>query len=667
MKQIKSLQAPLAFSAVTVDAVASVRSAILADDKLIKILDKMDARAGKDVHLAFLSTDSLDKSICEALAGLHGTKLLDATAVSKLSYRLKSYRLQAPYAMFYIIEANVNLAKTILNVLGDLGYIQSTTVDEPYWQNGEKKFNTVTTHDFGADTEKELLKGLHDEPGKVINKMVHVKTGGSGTLKLSATQKALTKATASMRFRVVRADKAVLEEYFKQTSWYKEVLAAQSRESKLAETPFQLRKRVKGYVSLILQEMEKDAVYLSNWFDYRLRYYYDLTMLGINPHGDSFETSMWELADGRKISKSGYEDLAHSVVSIATGKRHSHQATMKLWLRNSKKYLATVVDVKHYQDADGKWDRGGFGDHFYGVRLAQAIADYSSGTPSHFMLGEDATSGGVQHAGSSFRSVKMMKGSNIGGLKTIGDIHGNMATAFDIERYKAKEVNQGLINGAGWKSTADALSAVTGVDYDSDYTKTHAIEAYGDEITNFNDISTWGAFSCYDSSNPSLKWNSKDGEKCQSIAFYESVPLTAYGLSLSATKGYTSVKVHRDMPMLLNNKGKTIYDNPKLMGLFANITHSIDAGVSRYVYNTMIGMDRVLLMKHDKFYAHPNDAKLIRKSYKSALLANFEYQPYQRALEQVAHNHTDKIPLPALIIGDGTKAMIEKSEGFLQA
>ena len=670
MKRIQSLKSSTAVAhrAITTADIQAVREALLGNEKCMSLLPKFNAIASKDVHEAFLSTNALDKELVKALNSLSGEELLDATAISKLSYKMKAYRLQKPYAMFYIVEANINLAKTILNVLGDLGIIGSKTIHDDFWLEGKRHFKSVRVHNFGKSKVKDELYGLHFEPGQVPSKTIHVKPGGV-SLKLSKTQKEFNTALSSMKFRLVRTDEKTLQEYFEQTKWYRAVVEKQEANSRLAESPFQLRKRVKRYISEIMALMEHDELYLSNWYDSRLRLYYDLTMMGINPHGDAFETHMWELAEPKKINKVGFEGMCHAVVTIATGKRHAHDATLKLYARNEDKYLKTIVDPKHYQTSEGVWDKGGYGEWFYGCRLVQAVADYKSGKPSYFMLGEDATNGGLQHAGIGFRSIKSMKAANVGGLKSIQDSHKTLADAFGLDRDVAKKVNQPLLHGSTWKTAAESLSAKTGRQYSVDEVIAHSIEAYGPEIMNVPAIADWGS-TAYDTSNPSLMWKTFDGEKAQSTAFFENVEIDAYGLSLSAKNGYTSTTVHRDMPILLDNKGRPVYDNAKMRGLYANITHSTDATVLRHVAHTMIRLNRTIMFKHDKFYAHPNDTVLIRKSYKSALLDNFDYQPYHRAIEQVAHNHTDKSlanHMPDLLVGEGTKSMIEKSEGFLQA
>ena len=122
------------------------------------------------------------------------------------------------------------------------------------------------------------------------------------------------------------------------------------------------------------------------------------------------------------------------------------------------------------------------------------------------------------------------------------------------------------------------------------------------------------------------------------------------------------------MPLYLTNKGEAVYENTKLLGVHANITHSIDGWVLRQIGRAMSSVDRVVLFKHDKFFSHPNNLKFVNRVYKASLMTEYTEKPYHRAIDEIISNRKGKkILAPTLIEGSGTLAMIDRSEAYLSA
>jgi len=256
-----------------------------------------------------------------------------------------------------------------------------------------------------------------------------------------------------------------------------------------------------------------------------------------------------------------------------------------------------------------------------------------------------------------------MKASNIGGLKTVQDAHETMGKSFGLSREIAKKINTPLLHGSTIKTIAKVLTDKTGVKITEIEVSEKVFKAYGPEAVNITAIADWGTI-VYDSRNTSLMFTAIDGWKCQSVAYSPSVKLEVYGLDMTSDKGWSVTTVHRDMPLLLSAKGEAVYEDSKTRGLYANITHMIDGWSLRMVVNEL---DGAILLKHDKFYTHPNDMHQVRATYKKAAIIEQSTNMYENAMKEVVEKHVGsmRVPLPELIDGKGTREMVEASDSFL--
>ena len=371
--------------------------------------------------------------------------------------------------------------------------------------------------------------------------------------------------------------------------------------------------------------------------------------MGVNPHGDTFETSMWEFADAELISDAGYEELVWASVIIGTGRKNKEQS-LAYWNKNESKVREAMMDT----------DEHSFGELFYNERMLQAIDDYRTNTASKFMLGIDYTTGGLQHFGTAFKSVKSMKASNIGGLKTVKDAHGIMGQAFGIEREAAKKINTPLLHGATYKSIASLVTDATGTEYDAGQVRQYVISAYGDEIENIQTITEWGDMA-YDTDNSTLMFTAPDGEKAQSTCYFKSVKMTVEGIEFDGKAKYSTCTLYRDMPYLLTARGEQVHDDAKNRGFYANVTHTIDGATLRAIDAS--------LRKHDKFYCRPGNMDAIREQGRQQALKNMRRNGYVSAIKEVAEHHkgANSLPMPELTFGKGTEDMVMSSNNFIVA
>jgi hypothetical protein len=280
----------------------------------------------------------------------------------------------------------------------------------------------------------------------------------------------------------------------------------------------------------------------------------------------------------------------------------------------------------------------------YNKRLVQAIEDYETKTPSHFLLAYDCTNGGVQHFSTAFHAEKAMKACNVGGLKTVMDSHQVLADAFGLSRDDAKKANQPLFHGASLSTVAKSVGI------SSKEVSKAVLEAFGEEAFYIESIASEGA-SRMTAAKPMLKWTMPDGFVAQSIAYLKGRAVSSYGLTVGGEK-QTKEKVSRDFPGLVDNNGDFDKET-KTQGFFANITHSIDSYILRRV-------DSAITI-HDNFLVHPNDMVNVISQFKGALLDSYDTNLYVSAMEQ------NNIDTRLYKQGKGTKAMLMKSNNFMIA
>lgn len=625
------------------EMIKEIRQLIKSDEKRLAFVEKISSLSAKTMHKEFLDNPILDTKIAMVLNNnSFAGNMLESIVISRLSYKLPIYEsVNHRFEEYYKDEAKLSFGKTILNALVALGHIKRTTNVTRKVIEGNVKFFNEVYYDFkGEEKTKDLIAGLHLEPGKIDDLYVHTKPGAK-KVKISSSQKRYLKRLSSIPLRLVRTDADKLASYYKQTEWYKNAL------SKKIEDPILLHRRITRYVNAIQMLQTVDRLYLTNWFDSRLRMYYGLTMPGINPQGDSFETHMWESSEARLINEQGYEDLVWAAVVIARGRRNKPQS-LKYWGNHEKAIREELVDE----------DNNSFGEAFYNGRLLDAIDDYRNGRESRFLLGFDYTTGGLQHFGTAFRSVKSMKASNMGGLKTVRDAHGELGETFGLDREIAKDINTPLLHGSTYKTIAKVISEATSEEISPTEAREHIIKTYGKEIENIQTIASWGTVA-HDTKNPSLTFLSPDGEKAQSTCYFKSVELVVYGLEFVENKMYSQCTVHRDMPYVESANAEPVHDSPKIRGFYANATHTFDGYVLRQ-------MDAEIY-KHDKFYTHPNDMEPIREQGRKAAIVGFRSNFYLSAMKDVAKTYVGSatLPIPELMYGDATEKMILDSDNFL--
>ena len=625
---------------------------------------------GKQVQ-SWMSKSNIDPNLklaIEALRAYNPDKLLHtlntlsaerdyfAVMVGKLSDRLDVPTL--PLRQFDLSLVRIYMAGQILSTMIDLNYVVLTekleyVIDE---NTGKSEWKTQQLLSFGKVAKKSTFKvsGISLKPGQVNQKEYKVQAGGKAR-KLSKVEKELLSLASSFKLRLVDIPLNILETYMKVSPWYLDVLAGRVTMDKIQAD------------ELVYEALEKysrinslDGFYLSMWMDYRTRLYYDFSEVGINPHGKHFETSLFESAEPYTITD--INEYLYSAAVIIDGRMPHHEAIDK-FNANKDYYMAELR--KPLSDTPSVSE---LGEWLYNTRLADAIESYYNGTETHFLLSEDATNGGLQHGGIGFHSTEMMIPANVGGAPEQLDSHGMLQANLGLtSRDTAKDIHQPLLHGSSMHTLASVLECSVRE------AEIFVTKAYGKSVLNIEKIADWGV-AVATNNNTSLLWKTRDGFNAQSIAYVETVPLTIKFIADRNSQGWGQLLLHKDMPLLKSVKGELVYGGGsssnkakvggtvKNRGLYANVTHSVDATALRDIIRATGGRG---LWKHDNFLV-PGLMTLVRQTYRQALLAEYDFKAYDAAMVDILSNYNGEAPAkPTLVYGDATKDSIINSHYYL--
>lgn len=625
---------------------------------------------GKQVQ-SWMSKSNIDPNLklaIEALRAYNPDKLLHtlntlsaerdyfAVMVGKLSDRLDVPTL--PLRQFDLSLVRIYMAGQILSTMIDLNYVVLTekleyVIDE---NTGKSEWKTQQLLSFGKVVKKSTFKvsGISLKPGQVNQKEYKVQAGGKAR-KLSKVEKELLSLASSFKLRLVDIPLNILETYMKVSPWYLDVLAGRVTMDKIQAD------------ELVYEALEKysrinslDGFYLSMWMDYRTRLYYDFSEVGINPHGKHFETSLFESAEPYTITD--INEYLYSAAVIIDGRMPHHEAIDK-FNANKDYYMAELR--KPLSDTPSVSE---LGEWLYNTRLADAIESYYNGTETHFLLSEDATNGGLQHGGIGFHSTEMMIPANVGGAPEQLDSHGMLQANLGLtSRDTAKDIHQPLLHGSSMHTLASVLECSVRE------AEIFVTKAYGKSVLNIERIADWGV-AVATNNNTALLWKTRDGFNAQSIAYVETVPLTIKFIADRNSQGWGQLLLHKDMPLLKSVKGELVYGGGsssnkakvggtvKNRGLYANVTHSVDATALRDIIRATGGKG---LWKHDNFLV-PGLMTLVRQTYRQALLAEYDFKAYDAAMVDILSNYNGEAPAkPTLVYGDATKDSIINSHYYL--
>ena len=130
------------------------------------------------------------------------------------------------------------------------------------------------------------------------------------------------------------------------------------------------------------------------------------------------------------------------------------------------------------------------------------------------------------------------------------------------------------------------------------------------------------------------------------------------------------------MPLVEDRNGFPIYDKNtqldgvphpvkvKKRGLYARLTHSIDAYVLRCVVASLKAARRPFLLKHDDYMTAPAAQLIVKRAAQRAFETLYETNVYRIALDEIARHSPYGIMVPTLYMGKA-KNTASSSDNFL--
>ena len=636
---------------------------ILAD----KMGDEMEFLT-KHVHeyvllSGFLETHekSINKAV-ESIAGRFDELLVQAFA-GKLRHKIPALRMGIKLNDFDKKRAPMIAAKLIVNILVDNGtYVVDKRV-ESQTVNNVKKFHTRLYIKLGGSYTKDLLKGIEDRPGVVHQKDVH-------GWKLSAVEKAFLRKVGSVPFCVsdVCTKELLMKMYTLKKDWDYKV---DKNGRPLQEDPIMFKKRFNGYADTIMDQVAPlGAFYLSGKYCGRDRVYYEAARLpGLRPHGKLIETLMIDSAVPYDLTDEDARILRHIIYVTLRGRVSVDEA-------NRLFSLEDLLDAQAINPMEQD-DEESMGEAVLLNKCYKALQDYQNGVPSKYMFGYDFTNSGLLMSGVSFRSERMMEAGNIAGGLDVVDSHTAFGAAYDLDlnRKGIKKVHMGLMHGSAIMSIAKTIREITGSNTTESDVNGYNEKAYGAPVTNITSIAEWGT-KIVGNLQSSLRWTMPDKFSACSRAYLKGVPVQVYAASASHKDGYTSDVIVSDMPWVEDKNGFPMYGKDTMVGgvmykveqkrrgLFANITHSIDAYMLRHITEAVLASGRPILLKHDDFIAPPGAYHHILEAARVTFTELFQDNLYQQAIDEIAeHSPYDIEPLE-LVMGHA-ECTVWESDNFL--
>lgn len=651
--------------------------------------EKMDTLTRR-VHTIALDEGYLVKHadklevVVDKIGDKAGLEILDSAFIGKLRHKLPPFQIGAGFNKYQVEKAKIIMATLIAQYLLETEKLQSRIETKTSMVEGELKFRRERFIVFGREMQyKDLLTGVEEEDGVLGSKMINSKVG-SKPIKYNGQQKAFARRLHSQAFKVSDiCSKELLLKGYELSKGYQSVLKGNT-----SEDPKLMKRRYNTYAETVMDLAYLEKFYLTTWYDSRTRMYYDLQLEGIRPQGKLWETLMLDIVEPYLINKDGYKELVHIMMVTLEGRMTMKEAR-KRFEADRESILTSIKALRPqdlvYKDKDTLEE---FGEMLLLKKLRKAYLDYKSNTPSHYIFGKDLTNSGVGIAGNAFRAEKMMYAGNYGGtVDKAVDSHTQFAEGYGLERNLIKSAHTGLLHGSTFKSMAvelqqavkmikvDDLVAKHGLDkgiklaekaveyITEDYVKQTSLKTYGVECLNIDTIASWGG-AILDNENTSLLWTMMDGWKAQSTAYMERVPLTIYTVSTINKSGYSQHAITADMPIILTSTGGQVYSKKnkapnskkgvttKKRGLFANITHSVDATILRAIQTYVMDNGYIGMYKHDDFMLPLNAFKDVREVIRQQQELIREINPFQTAMEDIKTNHTRYIEMPTLLIGE---------------
>jgi len=591
--------------------------------------------------------DTHEKPIRKAIqqCGSHANELLYETLIGMMVKRIPNLHMGTKLDDDDNLRARAIAAKLLVHCFIDNGEFDVDTRVESNTVNGHKKFHTRLYIQFGESTyKKNLLKGIEAKPGVVHQKEVN-------GWKLLPAERAFQRKVACIPFEISDVKNG----------------------KRIKEDPIMKKKRYALYASTIMNEVgAMPCFYLPIKYCDRKRVYYEAATLdGMRPHGKLWETLMIDAAVPFELTEEDESVLKHIIYVVLHGRASVAQANA--WFSAADLLMADMADPMGAETEEE------FGEAILLNKAAIALLQYQKGQESRFMFGYDFTNSGLLMSGVSFRSEQMMRAGNIGGdTDTVYDSHTEFGKGYemDLDRKDIKKIHMPMMHGASLRSTAATITELVGHEVTEDDVAASNERSYGAPAANIAKIADFGAAVVGDKQTV-LRWTMSDGFSASSRAYYESVPVLTYSASAAHKSGYTGGVLIMDMPWGETKDGYPLYSRETQVGgavyevkqhkrgLFASITHGIDAYMLRSVTHAVIDSGRPMLLKHDDFICPPAARNVVEKAAKIVFEEMFATNMYQSAIDEIIAESPYDIPPMELVVGDADISAINQSCNFL--
>ncbi len=522
-------------------------------------------------------------------------------------------------------------------------------------RNAEGKWETLTYLYLGGDPKKDLLKGLHFKPG------VFEQTHNEGW-KLRSADKKRGKRLASIPFELsdVASDEIIMHGYELKPDWNRRT---DKYGKKLPEDFNTKVERYRGYKDLIMS-LRGERFYLELKYSGSGRMFYKTQIEGARPQGKKWETQMIDSAEAYYLSVEQRDALKHLIYCELKHERVTPAEACKKWTDDLLEDALAIDPLKAESEDD-------YGDMIFTKKAALALQAARDNKPTKYLFGWDFTNSGLIMAGLSFNSEHMLDAGNVHTRDDVVDMHSKFGEAYNlnVSRKEIKRVHMPLLHGSTLKGLVNKVHEITGnTDLTLADVREKNLAAYGPCVDNLIDIADWGVDILHNTQTR-FSWTLPDGFRANHKAYFESVPVVITVASANerhAKTGKTTHTIISDMPYATDNAGRPLIGDvkAKVRGLYANITHSLDAYVLRNVVDALLDEGQPVLLKHDDYMVHPGSYEIVLKAARKVFNELFESNLYARALEEIAANAVTKPEVPALILGNAEN-VIDDARAFL--
>jgi hypothetical protein len=422
--------------------------------------------------------------------------------------------------------------------------------------------------------------------------------------------------------------------------------------------------RYQGYAKLIAS-LRGTTFYLEPEYYGSGRMGYLLQLEGIRPHGKPWELHMIDSATAYYLDEDAQNALKHVIYVTLHGRVCVDEAVAK-W---DDKFLGPIkeMDIFKAKDLDEA------NDILLLQKAAKSLELAWAGKPTKYMFQWDFTSSGLIIAGLSFHSRPMMDVGNIHSGDKVADVYVDSAKSLgfsELLRKKIKLILMPYFHGSTYQRLVMSIKELTGKSLKLKTVKAKMEKAFGPCIANILDITNWGVGIVHNEQTE-FYFTLPDLFRATHRAYFKSIEVRVTVASANPLHEETCKTTHTftlDMPVNRQSDGQWLVKTkfgPKVRGLFANITHGIDAFVLRCIVDVLLSLGMPFLLKHDAYTIHPSCYRIVLEEARKAFGKLFETNLYAAAIKEIAGYAKSKPPVLHLVHGKARETIVKAKAFFM--